>query len=123
MATVDPAAQTRFWDSFSALIEDIQEKFSVDQATAANVHWTKWAYFCARVSLKPLLAAYKEPAPILKSFTRDYRTGNTTPKSRGVQSRTVEDVFRRSAEVIPEASLGGGVHSLHGSGWWKFFSR
>ena len=100
MATVDPAAQTCFWNNFSTATEDIREGLSVGRATAANDHWTKWAYFCARVALKPLLAAYKEPAPILKSFTRDYRTGNTTPKSRGVQSRTVEDVVRSIGQAI-----------------------
>ena len=57
---------------------------SVGQATAADGHWNKWAYFCARVALDPLLVAYKDPVPILNAFTRDYRTGNIAPNSRAV---------------------------------------
>ena len=94
MATVDPSAQIRFWDSFSDSTEDIQEGLSVDQATAADGHLTKWAYFCARVALNPLLVAYKYPVPILNAFARDYQTVNITPNSHAVQSRTVEDAIR-----------------------------
>ena len=94
MATVDPATQTRFWNSFSTATEDIREGLSVGRATAADVHWTKWAYFCTRVALDPLLVAYKDPVPILKAFVWYYRTGNITPNSRGLQSRTVEDAVR-----------------------------
>ena len=72
MATVDLAAQTRFWSSFSTATEDIREGLSVGQATAADDHWTKWSYFCARVTLDPLLVAYKDPVPILNTFARDY---------------------------------------------------
>ena len=90
METVDPAATTRLWNIFSTATEDIREGLSVGQATAADGHWTKWAYFCARVAPDPLLFAYKDPAPILNAFARDYRTGNITPNSRGVRSRTVE---------------------------------
>ena len=71
MLTVDPATKTHFWDSFSASTEDIQEGLSVGRATTANIHWTKWAYFCARVVLDPILVAYKDPVPILNAFTRD----------------------------------------------------
>ena len=71
METVDPAAQTRFWDRFSASIEDIQAGLSVGKSTATNCHWTKWAYFFARVDLNPLLVAYKDPVPILNAFSRD----------------------------------------------------
>ena len=72
MATVDPAAQTRFWDSFSPFMEDIQEGLSVGRSTAANDYWTKWAYLCARVALNPPLVAYKDHVPILNSFAMDY---------------------------------------------------
>ena len=94
MATVYPAAQTRFWNSFSTATEDIREGLSVGQATAADGHWTKWAYFCARVALNPLLVAYKYSVPILNAFARDYQIGNITLNSRGVRSRTVEDDVR-----------------------------
>ena len=57
MLTVDPAAQTCFWHSFSSVTEDIREGLSTGQATAADGHWTKWAYFYARVALDPLLVA------------------------------------------------------------------
>ena len=63
MATVDTAAQTRFWDIFSASTEDIQEGFSVGQATATDGHWTKWAYFCTRVALDHILVALQRPCP------------------------------------------------------------
>ena len=82
--TVDPAAHTRFWDSFSAPTEDIQEGLYVGQATAADGHWTKWSYFCVKVALEPLIVAYEYPVPILNAFTRDYRTGNIMPNSRAV---------------------------------------
>ena len=82
MATVDPAAQTRFWNSFSTAAEDIQEGLSSGRATDADGHWTKWAYFCARVALDPLLIAYKDPVPILNAFAQDYQTGNITPNRR-----------------------------------------
>ena len=36
METLDTAAQTRFWDSFSASTEDIREGLSVGRAAAAN---------------------------------------------------------------------------------------
>ena len=100
MATVDPAAKTRFCNSFSTATEDIQEGLSAGQATAAYGHWTKWACFCARVALDPLLVAYKYPVPILNAFARDYRTGNITPDSRGVQSRTVKDPVRSIGQSI-----------------------
>ena len=94
MATVDPASQTRFWNSVSTAEEDIQEGLSAGRATAADGHWTKWAYFCARVALDPILVAYKDPAPILNAFARDYRTGKIAPDSQGIRSRTVEDAVR-----------------------------
>ena len=71
MATVDPASQTRFWNSFITVTEDIRAGLSVGRATATDGHWTNCAYFCARVALDPLLVAYKEPVPILNAFARD----------------------------------------------------
>ena len=94
MANVDTAAQNRLWDSLSASIEDIREGLSVGQATATGGHWTKWAYFCARVALNPLLVASKHPFPILNAFARVYSTGHIATNSRAVRSRTVEDAVR-----------------------------
>ena len=105
MATVDPVAQTRFWHRFRSATEDTQEGFSTGRATAADGHWTKWTYFCARVALDPLLVTYQYPVPILNAFARDYRTGNIAPDSRGVQSRTVEDTIQLIGQAI--AMLGG----------------
>ena len=102
MVTVDTASQNRFWDSFSASTEDIQEGLSVGRATAANGHWTKWAYFCARVALNPLLVAYKYPVLIVYAFARDYRTPNITPSSRAVQPNTVEDAVRLIGQAIAD---------------------
>ena len=100
MATVDPASKTRFWNSFSSATEDIQERLSTGRATVADGHWTKWAYFCARVALDPLLVTYQDPVPILNTFSQDYRTGNIAPDSRGVRSRTVEDAVRSIGQAI-----------------------
>ena len=84
MVTVYPADQTCVWDTFSASIEDIREGLYVGRSTAADGYWTKWAYFCARLALDPLLIAYKYPVPILNAFARDYQTGNIAPKSHVV---------------------------------------
>ena len=100
METVDSSAQTRLWNSFRTATEDIREGLSVGRATASDGHWTKWAYFCARVALDPLLVAYKHRVPILNAFTRDYRTGNITPNSCGVRSRTIEDAVRLIGRAI-----------------------
>ena len=100
MATVEPASQTRFWNSFSTATEDIREGLHVDQDTATNSHWTKWAYLYSRVALNPLLVAYKYPVPILNTVSWDYRTGDIAPNSHGVQSRTVEDVVRLIGQAI-----------------------
>ena len=102
MATVDIAAQTRFWGSFSASTEDILEGLSVGRSTAPDGHWTKWAHLCARVAIDLLLVAYKDPVPILNAFSRYYRTGNIAPNSREVKSRTVEDAVRSIGQVIAD---------------------
>ena len=102
MVTVETAAKTRFWNSFSASTEDIQEGLSVGRATAADGHWTKWAYLCARVALNPLINAYKDPVPILSAFSREYMTGNITPNSRAVQSITVEDAVWSVGQALAD---------------------
>ena len=71
MTTVYPFAQTRFWHTFRSATEDIREGLSTGQVTAADGHWNKWTYFCARVSLDPLLFGYQYPVPILNAFSRD----------------------------------------------------
>ena len=73
---------------------------SVGRSTAADSHWTKWAYLCARVALDPLLIAYKDPVPILNVFAREYKTGNIAPNSRAVRSRTVEDAVLLIGQAI-----------------------
>ena len=100
MATVDPASQTRFWHSFSSATEDILEGLATGRATAADGHWSKWAYFCARVALDPLLVAYQDPVTILNAFARYYQTGNIVLDSRGVRSRTLEDSVRSVGQAI-----------------------
>ena len=100
MATVEHVAQTRFWHSFRSAMEDILEGLSTGRATAADGHWTKWTYFCARVALDPLPVAYQYPVPILSAFARYYRTGNIATDSRGVRSRTVEDAVRLIGQAI-----------------------
>ena len=100
MATVDPVAQTRFWNSFRYATEDISGGLSTGRATTADGHWTKWTYFCARVSLNPLLVAYQYPVPILNAFAQDYGTGAIAPGSCSIRSRTVEDAVRSIGQVI-----------------------
>ena len=89
MATVDPVAKTRFWHSFRSATEDISEGLSTGRATDADGHWTKWTYFCARVSLVPLLVAYQDPVPILNAFARDYQTGAYATAAGGNCSSSV----------------------------------
>ena len=52
------------------------------------------------MALEPLVVAYKDPVPILNAFSWDYRNGNITPNSRGVQSITVEDAVRSIGQAI-----------------------
>ena len=73
---------------------------STGRSTTANGHWTKWAYFCARVALDHLLVAYQDPVPILNAFARDYLTVNIAPDSHGIQFRTVEDAVRLIRQAI-----------------------
>ena len=54
--------------------------------------------------LNPLLIGYKDPVPILNIFARDYRTGDITPTSSPVRSRTAEDAVRSIGQVL--AALG-----------------
>ena len=94
MSDVDTAARDRFCNTFCAATEDIAEGLSTGQACAADGHWTKWANFCSRVALDPLLIGYKDPVPILNIFARDYRTGDITPTSIPVRSRTASSAVR-----------------------------
>ena len=104
MADVDTTARVCFCNTFCAATDEISEGLSTDQACAADGHWTKWANFCLRVSLDHLLISYKDPAPILNIFYRDYRTGDIAPTSRPVQSRTAEDAIRSIGQAL--AALG-----------------
>ena len=52
------------------------------------------------MALDPLLVAYQYPVPILNAFAWYYQTGNIAPDSRGVRSRTVEDVVRSIGQAI-----------------------
>ena len=113
MATVDPVAQTRFWHSFRSAMEDISEGLSTGRATAADGHWTKWTYFCARVALDPLLISYLDPVPILTAFARDYRTGNIAPgiltRSGAYATAAGRDV---SSSVVPGEGVEDGYRVL-----------
>ena len=104
MADVDTAARVRFCNNFCAATEDIAKGLSTGRACAADGHWTKWANFCSRVALDPLLIGYKDPVPILNIFARDYRTGDITPTSSPVRSRTAEDAVRSIGQAL--AALG-----------------
>ena len=104
MANVDTAARDCFCNTFCTATEDIAEGLSTSRAYAADGHWTKWANFFSRVPLNPLLIGYKDPVPILNIFARDYRTGDITPTSSPVRSRTAEDAVRLIGQVL--AALG-----------------
>ena len=73
---------------------------SVVRATADDGHWTKCAYFFARMALDPLLVAYKGPVPILNDFARDYRIWNIVPNSCAVRYITVEDAIWSIGKAI-----------------------
>ena len=104
MADVETAARVRFCNTFCAATEDIAEGLSTGRAYAADGHWTKWANFFSRVPLNPLLIVYKDPVPILNIFARDYRTGDITPTSSPVRSRTAEDAVQSIGQAL--AALG-----------------
>ena len=105
MAGVDTSARVSFCNTFCAATEDIAEGLSTGRACAADGHWKNWANFCSRVALDPLLIGYKDPVPILNIFARDYRTGNITPTSGPVQSRTAEDAVRLIGQALAALEL------------------
>ena len=104
MADVDTAVRVRFCNTFCAATEDITEGLSTGRACAADGHWKKWANFCSRVALDPLLVGYKDPVPILNIFVQDYRTGDIAQRSSPVQSHTAEDAVRSIGQAL--AALG-----------------
>ena len=114
MADVENAARDRFCNTFCAATEDIAKGLSTGRACTADEHWTKWANFCSRVSLDPLLIGYKDPVPILNIFARDYRTGDITPTSSPVRSRTAEDAVRSIGQAL--AALGLANHQYRKDG-------
>ena len=57
------------------------------------------------MSLDPLLIGYKDLVPILNIFARDYRTGDITPTSSPVQSRTAEDAVRSISQALVALGL------------------
>ena len=85
-------------------MDDIVEGLSTGRACADDGHWTKWANFCSRVALDPLLIGYKYPAPIHNIFTRDYRTGDIAQTISPARSRTAEDAVRSIGQAL--AALG-----------------
>ena len=56
------------------------------------------------MALDPLLIGYKDPVTILNIFARDYSTGDITPTSILVRSRTAEDAVRSIGQAL--AALG-----------------
>ena len=105
MADVDTAARDRFCNTFCAATEDIAEGLSTGQACAADGHWTKWANFCSRVALDPLLIGYKYPVPILNIFAWDCRTGDIAQTSSPVQSCTAEDAVQSIVQTLAALEL------------------
>ena len=104
MADVDTAARYCFCNTFCAATEDIAKGLSTGRACAADGHWKKWAKFCSRLALDPLLIGYKDLVTILNIFARDYSTGDITPTSSTVQSCTTEDAVRSIGQAL--ASMG-----------------
>ena len=104
MTDVDTSTRVRFCNTFCAATEDIAEGLSTGRACAADGHWTKWSKFCSRVALDPILIGYKDSVPILNILYRDYRTGDITPTSSPVRSRTAEDAVWLIGQAL--AALG-----------------
>ena len=100
MEDVDTAARDRFCNTFCAATEYIANGLYTGRAYAADGHWTKWANFCSRVALDPLLIGYKDPVPILNIFARYYRTGDITPTSSPLRSCTAGDAVRLIGQAI-----------------------
>ena len=115
MADVDTATRDRFCNTFSSATEDIAEGLSTGRACAADGHWTKWANFCSRVALNPLLIGYKNPVPILNIFARDYRTRDITPTSSPVRSRTAEYAVRSIGQALAALGLVGPRYGKDGN--------
>ena len=105
MADVDTAARERFCNNFCAATEDIAKGLSTGQACASDGNWTKWENFCSRVALNPLHIGYKDPVPILNTFTRDYRTGDIARTSGLVQSHTAEDAVQSIGQALAALRL------------------
>ena len=79
MTTVDPADCTCICNSFHTAEDDIVKSLSASRANSANGNWEKWAAFLRDMALEPLLVSYRDPVPILNTFSRKYRTGDITP--------------------------------------------
>ena len=109
MADVDTAARDHFCNTFCAATENIAEGLSKGRACTADWHWTKWANFCSRVALNPILIGYKDPVPILNIFAWDYRTGNITPTSSTVRSYDSKRSTRDTTVISPETTLSVGL--------------
>ena len=114
MVYADTASRERLCNTFCAATEDIAESLSTGQSCAADGHQTKWANFCSRVSLNPLLIGYKEPVPILNTFSRYYRTGDIAPTSGPVRSCTVEDAVRSIGQALEALGLAGPCYGKDG---------
>ena len=57
------------------------------------------------MALNPLLVSYKDPVPILNTFTQDYRIGDISPTSGPVQSNTAEDTVQSIVQALVALGL------------------
>ena len=100
MENVDPVHQHCLMCSFRAATEAIANGLSDSRPTSTNNHWTIWSAFCANMASDPLLLSYKDPIPILATFSADYRCGDISANSKNVCSHIVEDAFRSIGQTL-----------------------
>ena len=97
---VGPSKPARFCDSFRTVVHSISEVLSSSRAAVANGHWMKWAELCLDMALYPLLILYRDPVPILNTFTMQYRTVSLAPSGHQVRYCTVEDAVQYIGQAL-----------------------
>ena len=83
-------------------MEAIAKGLYTSRSVSNDNHWTICPDFYTSVALNPLLLLYKEPIPILATFSAKYRRGNISASGKNFRSRTVEE-FVRSIGQVPAA--------------------
>ena len=100
MARVNPVQKRRFLRSSRAATEVIVKGLYDSRSASSNTHWTLWSAFCANVTLNPVLLLYKDPIPILATFSAKYHHGNISASGKKVHFLTVEEAFHFIGQAL-----------------------